>query len=236
MTFGNGPEHDTGDALAKTTREIRPSRTDWSQHAGEVGDGKLGDRPIANGRKNVRLERADPVRRGTRTAPPRTPKRMHPAGRLGKRQNGLGPAKLERVVAGTHHTPVGKRGCAGHTKRHIGVAPETEGAATTVDSDTLRPVAAPGRGARSRSRANRARADRSTCRDAQPCRRTKHTSRNAKKPPKAIPQSTPHEAAGGTTDTRTGDDSARRPSRSEVTDEERVSRTRQRLGGTQRRH
>ena len=70
---------------------------------------------------------------------------MHPAGRLGKRRNGLASANLERVVTGTHRTAVGKRSVPGRTKRDARVAPETQGAAATADSDTLRPIAAPGR-------------------------------------------------------------------------------------------
>ena len=140
MTFGNRPEHDAGDALAETTREIRPGRTDWSQRVEEVGDDKLGDRPITNGRQNVCLERMDPVRWVARTAPLRTPQRINPAGRLGKRRNGLAPTNLERVVAGTDRTAVGKRRFTGHTKRNAGITPKTEGAAATSDSDTLRPV------------------------------------------------------------------------------------------------
>ena len=146
MALGNSPEHDTGDALTETARQIRPGGIDWLQHVGEVGDSKLGDQPIANGGKDVRLERADPVRRGTRTAPLRSPQRMHPAGRLGKRRNGLAPANLERVIAGTHRTAVGKRSVPSRTKRYARIAPETRGASTTVDSDTLRPAAAPDRG------------------------------------------------------------------------------------------
>ena len=144
MALSNGPQHDTGDALTETARQIPPGQMDWLQHADEVGDGKLGDQPIANGRKDVRLERADPVRRGTRTAPARSPQRMHPAGRLGKRRNGLAPSNLERVVTGTHRTAIGKRSVPSRTKRYTRIAPETRGAATTADSDTLRPVAAPG--------------------------------------------------------------------------------------------
>ena len=70
---------------------------------------------------------------------------MHPARGLGKRRNGLAPAKLERVIAGTHRTAVGKRSVPGRTKRDARIAPETQGAAAAADSDTLRPTAAPGR-------------------------------------------------------------------------------------------
>ena len=86
-------------------------------------------------------------------------------------------------------------------------------------------------------RAGRSSSGPGTCRARrQRCRRTARSGQSAENAPKLIPQFAHHEAAEGTTDMRTGDDGARRRSRSEVTDEERLSRTRQRLGGTQRRH
>ena len=111
-----------------------------------TGDDKLGDRPIANGRKDMHLKRTNPAGRGPRIAPLRRPQRMHPAGRFGKRRNGQTPAKLERVVAGTHRTTVAKGSRPSRTKRDVRIGPKTGGTATTADSDTLRPVAAPGRG------------------------------------------------------------------------------------------
>ena len=146
IALGNRPEQHTGDRLTERARKTGPSRPQRNQHVENVRDGKLRNRPMANGRKNVHLETANPIARGGRMAPLRGPERMHPAGRGGKGGDGLTPTKLDRITTGANRAAVGKRRFTGSAKRNRGITPKTHGAAATADGDTLRPEAGATRG------------------------------------------------------------------------------------------
>ena len=190
MALGNSPEHDTGDAL---TEDCAPDTTG--------SDGLAPARRRGRRRQARRsTDRQWPGRCASRESGSSSPRYAHcassvattnaPCGPPRQTSERLTPSNLERVVAGTHRTAIASAASRAARRGYARIAPETRGASTTVDSDTLRPAAAP----RSRSRASRGRADRSTCRVAQRCRRTGQSSQSAKKPRKTNPPIHPHEA------------------------------------------